>query len=75
LTEHDVDVVVTEQGWVDLRGLSPIERARRIIEECAHPSYRDELLEYYGRVEAKRGHQPYDLEYILDFMRRYHKLT
>ena len=38
-TEHDVDVLVTEQGWADLRGLSPKERAERIIENCAHRAY------------------------------------
>jgi succinyl-CoA:acetate CoA-transferase len=26
----------------DLRGLSPAERARRIIDTCAHPEYRDD---------------------------------
>src|SRR5690606_19036926 len=30
-TEHDVAVVVTEQGLADLRGLSPKQRARAII--------------------------------------------
>ncbi len=34
-TEHDVDVIVTEQGYADLRGLAPRERAKRIIENCA----------------------------------------
>ena len=28
-TEHDVDVLVTEQGLADLRGLDPTERAER----------------------------------------------
>jgi len=46
-TEHDVDVLVTEQGYADLRGLSPKERARRIIENCAHPDYRPQLLAYF----------------------------
>ena len=34
-TEHDVQVVVTEQGLADLRGLSPRQRAHLIIEKCA----------------------------------------
>ena len=34
-TEHDVQVIVTEQGLADLRGLSPKQRARQIIENCA----------------------------------------
>ena len=46
-TEHDVDVLVTEQGYADLRGLSPKERAERIIERCAHPDYRPQLRAYF----------------------------
>ena len=46
-TEHDVDVLVTEQGYADLRGLSPKERAVRIIENCAHPNYRPQLRAYF----------------------------
>ena len=46
-TEHDVDVLVTEQGYADLRGLSPKERAIRIIENCAHPDYRPQLRAYF----------------------------
>ena len=38
-TEHDLDVIVTEQGLADLRGLSPRERARVIINKTAHPDY------------------------------------
>ena len=38
-TEHDVQAVVTEQGLADLRGLSPRQRARLIIENCANPDY------------------------------------
>ena len=34
-TEHDVQVIVTEQGLADLRGLSPKQRASQIIEHCA----------------------------------------
>lgn len=51
-SEHSVDVIVTEQGLADLRGLPPAERARRIIEKCAHPAYRDYLQRYVrdGRV-------------------------
>jgi succinyl-CoA:acetate CoA-transferase len=46
-TEHDVDVVVTEQGLADLRGLAPRDRAPRIIQNCAHPSFRDQLRDYF----------------------------
>jgi succinyl-CoA:acetate CoA-transferase len=49
-TEHDVHVVVTEQGLADLRGLSPTQRAKVIIEKCAHPDYRPALKDYYRRA-------------------------
>lgn len=45
-TEHEVDVVVTEQGWADLRGTDPRARARAIIDRCAHPRYRPLLREW-----------------------------
>jgi succinyl-CoA:acetate CoA-transferase len=56
-TEHDVGVVVTEQGAADLRGLSPRERAVRIIEKCAHPDYREPLMDYFARACQKTGGQ------------------
>jgi len=43
--EHDLDIIVTEQGLADLRGLSPRERAPLIIEKCAHPDYKPILME------------------------------
>ena len=49
-TEHEVMVLVTEQGYADLRGLSPKERAVKIIENCAHPDFKDELMDYYKRA-------------------------
>lgn len=49
-TEHDVQVIITEQGVADLRGLSPKQRVRTIIENCAHPSYKDMLTDYYERA-------------------------
>lgn len=45
-TEHDVNVIVTEQGVADLRGKSPRERAQAIIENCAHPDYKQLLWDY-----------------------------
>lgn len=47
---QDVQVLVTEQGLADLRGLSPRERARAIIANCAHPDYRPMLEDYYARA-------------------------
>ncbi|RME69334.1 MAG: acetyl-CoA hydrolase/transferase family protein [Verrucomicrobia bacterium] len=58
-SEHSVQVVVTEHGVADLRGKSPSERARLIAEQCADPSFRDELLGYFSRV--RDGHTPQTL--------------
>ncbi|MEY8878545.1 MAG: acetyl-CoA hydrolase/transferase C-terminal domain-containing protein, partial [Leptothrix sp. (in: b-proteobacteria)] len=49
-TEHDVQVLVTEQGLADLRGLSPKQRARVVIENCAHPDFRPALRGYLQRA-------------------------
>ena len=59
-TEHSVNVVVTEQGIADLRGLSPDKRAKLIIENCAHPKYRDYLHRYVEQAGA--GHIQHNLE-------------
>ncbi|WKA54372.1 acetyl-CoA hydrolase/transferase family protein [Planococcus shixiaomingii] len=61
-TEHDVDVVVTEQGYADLRGLAPRERVTAIIENCAHPLYRAQLQEYYEEALTRGGQTPHVLE-------------
>ncbi len=45
-SEHDVQVIVTEWGVADLRGLCPRDRALTIIGNCAHPDYRDQLKAY-----------------------------
>ena len=49
---QDVQVLVTEQGLADLRGLSPKQRAEVIIANCAHPDYRPALADYYRRARA-----------------------
>ena len=48
---QDVQVVVTEQGLADLRGLSPKQRAKTIIANCAHPDYRPALADYFRRAK------------------------
>jgi succinyl-CoA:acetate CoA-transferase len=63
-TEHDVDVVVTEQGVADLRGLAPRERAERLL-GVAHPEYRPALSAYRERAAEDGGHVPQDLETAL----------
>jgi succinate CoA transferase len=55
-TEHDVDLIVTEQGVADLRGKGPLRRAEEVIEHCAHPDYKP-LLREYLRI-ADHGHEP-----------------
>ena len=65
--EHSVQVVVTEQGLADLRGLGPAERARRIIDACAHPAYRPYLHAYLDR--ARPGHIRHDLATCFDLHR------
>ncbi|PZU88369.1 MAG: propionyl-CoA--succinate CoA transferase [Chelatococcus sp.] len=49
---QDVQVIVTEQGLADLRGLSPKQRAKVIIANCAHPTYRPMLEDYFQRALA-----------------------
>lgn len=63
-SEHSVSVVVTEQGVADLRGRSPSERARLIIEQCAHPDYRPLLRDYIARGGA--GHSLQSLGHAFD---------
>ncbi|MFT5874321.1 MAG: succinyl-CoA:acetate CoA-transferase [Clostridium sp.] len=61
-TEHNVMVIVTEQGTADLRGKCPKERALAIINNCAHPDYRPQLLEYFEKAESCGGkHTPHIL--------------
>ena len=66
--EHSVQIVVTEQGIADIRGLSPVSRARLIIEKCVHPSYKAALTEYLerGLREAPSRHTPQMLKHAFD---------
>jgi succinyl-CoA:acetate CoA-transferase len=61
-TEHDVDLIVTEVGLADLRGLAPRERSHVIINNCAHPTYRDALRDYFERALKRGGQTPHLLE-------------
>ncbi|MBK1681158.1 acetyl-CoA hydrolase/transferase family protein [Rhodocyclus tenuis] len=74
-TEHDVQVLVTEQGLADLRGLSPKQRAKVVIENCAHPDFRPALREYYERaLHSGNGRQtPHILDEALSWHSRYQK--
>ncbi|MDP4084118.1 MAG: acetyl-CoA hydrolase/transferase family protein [Bacillota bacterium] len=66
-TEHDVDVLVTEQGYADLRGLAPRERVELIINKCVHPMYREQLREYYDEALISGGQTPHVLEKALSW--------
>jgi succinyl-CoA:acetate CoA-transferase len=72
-TEHDVMVIITEQGLADLRGLAPRQRAKKIIENCAHPDYKAQLTEYYEAAlkSSKAKHTPHDLAHSFDFHRSF----
>lgn len=62
-TNHDVDVIVTEQGYADIRGLCPTDAAELIINNCMHPKYKQQALDYFEEAKAKRGGQtPHLLE-------------
>ncbi|AKH41597.1 Succinyl-CoA:coenzyme A transferase [Croceibacterium atlanticum] len=65
--EHDVDVLITEYGLADLRGLAPRERAPLIIANCVHPAYREQLGDYYRRAVARGGHTPHVIEEALSW--------
>jgi succinate CoA transferase len=57
--EHSVKVIITEQGVADLRGKSPIQRAKTIIENCVHPDYKQLLWDYLKL--GGTGHTPHTL--------------
>ncbi|MDR3194061.1 MAG: acetyl-CoA hydrolase/transferase family protein [Tannerella sp.] len=64
-SEHSVKIIVSEYGVADLRGTSPVQRARLIIDNCVHPDYRPLLNEYLDRGVA--GHTPQDLKACFAF--------
>lgn len=72
-TEHDVDIIVTEQGVADLRGLSPKQRAEQVIAHCAHPDYRPALRDYHERALASAygRHTPHLLTEALSWHARF----
>ncbi|WYX63492.1 acetyl-CoA hydrolase/transferase C-terminal domain-containing protein [Achromobacter xylosoxidans] len=72
-TEHDVDVLVTECGLADLRGLAPRERARAIIQHCVHPSYREALQDYFDRACERGGQTPHLLEEAFSWHQRFNE--
>ena len=69
--EHDVDILVTEVGLADLRGLAPRERATVIIDNCVAEPYRHMLREYVAEAAERGGHTPHVLEKALSWHTRY----
>lgn len=74
-TEHDVDVIVSERGVADLRGLSPKERALVIIDKIANPKYQPMLLDYFHRACEACGNSqtPHILSEAFDFHTRFNE--
>ncbi|MGN0940400.1 MAG: acetyl-CoA hydrolase/transferase family protein [Selenomonadaceae bacterium] len=66
---QDVDVICTEQGLADLRGLSAKERARVIIDKCVHPDYKEQLNDYFKRAceATKNADTPHLLKEALSW--------
>ena len=48
-----------------VRGKSPSQRARCIIENCAHPDYKELLWDYLKLSEGKGCHTPMSLRNAL----------
>lgn len=74
-TEQDVKVIITEQGYADLRGLAPRQRVEKII-SIAHPDYRPLLQEYYDRAlsiskDKNILQTPHDLANAFSFHQRF----
>lgn len=60
-------------GRADLRGLAPRRRARKIIENCAHPCFRAALDDYFQRaLAASYGkHTPHLIDEALAWHSRF----
>ncbi|MDD2711551.1 MAG: acetyl-CoA hydrolase/transferase family protein [Simplicispira sp.] len=71
-TEHDTQIIVTEQGLADLRGLSPRRRAQVIIDRCVHPDFRPQLQDYFDRAQRSGAqHTPHILGEALGWHQRF----
>lgn len=70
-SEHSVSVIITEHGVADLRGLSPIQRAHKIIDNCVAPEYQDMLRGYLNICD--QGHTPINLAACFGMHRQFKK--
>jgi succinyl-CoA:acetate CoA-transferase len=64
--EHNVDIIITDQGIADLRGKSPRERAVEII-RVSDPDYKPMLQDYFAKACERGGHTPHILERAFEF--------
>ena len=64
--EHNVDIIITENGIADLRGKAPRERAAAII-GISDPNYKPMLEKYFRDSCARGGHTPHMLEKAFEF--------
>ncbi len=70
-SEHSVKVLITEHGVADLRGKSPKQKAKLIIENCVAPEYREILKDYLDTCE--QGHTPINLATCFGMHRQFKK--
>jgi succinyl-CoA:acetate CoA-transferase len=74
-TEHDTHIIVTDKGLADLRGLSPKQRARVIIDNCASDDYKPLLNDYFERAKKSGNgmHTPHMLDEAFSMHTRFMK--
>jgi succinyl-CoA:acetate CoA-transferase len=70
ICEHDMDVVITENGIADLRGLDDLQRADAIISNCASEEYRKQLLDYFNQSKKLGGHHPQNPKMAFEWFSR-----
>ena len=69
--EHDAMVIITENGFADLRGLAPRDRVKKMI-DIAHDSYKPLLEEYVEAASKSKFQQtPHDLSKAFEFHTRF----
>ena len=70
---QDSQIIVTEQGLAEMRGLGPVQRAEVVIRNCAHPTYRPLLEDYLERAkkESFGKHTPHLLKEALSWHERF----
>lgn len=70
ICEHDIDVVITENGYANIRGFDDIQRAEAIITNCAAEEYKEQLLDYLLESKKIGGHHPQNPQLAFDWYSR-----